>query len=116
MREELIAVLKRCAGQMTFLVSSHDLDEIEGFATHVGFLEKGRMLFAEEVAPLRRRFQRVEFDLESEPAALALPENWMESQWIAGVYSFTANHSDGADATRAMVLEHFPEASNIRIV
>lgn len=114
-REELIAVLKSCAGQMTFLVSSHDLDEIEGFATHVGFLEKGKMLFVEEVAPLRRRFQRVEFELAAPPEGFAIPSPWMEAQWNAGVYSFAINNPEGADVTRARVLEHFPEARNIQV-
>jgi ABC-type multidrug transport system ATPase subunit len=34
------------------LISSHELDEVERFATHVGFLHEGRLLFQGSVGAL----------------------------------------------------------------
>jgi ABC-2 type transport system ATP-binding protein len=44
-RDEIIGEFLRQAGAMTILVSSHELDEVERFATHVAFLHEGRLLF-----------------------------------------------------------------------
>ena len=51
-RDEIIAGFLRQAGRMTILVSSHELDEVERFATHVAFLHEGRLLFQGLVAAL----------------------------------------------------------------
>jgi ABC-2 type transport system ATP-binding protein len=51
-RDEIIAGFLRQAGKMTILVSSHELDEVERFATHVAFLHEGRLLFQGSVAAL----------------------------------------------------------------
>jgi ABC-2 type transport system ATP-binding protein len=51
-RDEIIGGFIRQAGKMTILVSSHELDEVERFATHVAFLHEGRLLFQGSVAAL----------------------------------------------------------------
>jgi ABC-2 type transport system ATP-binding protein len=51
-RDELIEGLLERAPETTIFLSSHDLAEIESFASHVGYLEGGRMLFSEEMAVL----------------------------------------------------------------
>jgi ABC-2 type transport system ATP-binding protein len=51
-RDEIIAGFLRQAGKMTILVSSHELDEVERFATNVAFLHEGRLLFQGSVAAL----------------------------------------------------------------
>jgi len=58
-RDEIIAGFIRDAGKMTILVSSHELDEVERFATHVAFIHEGRLLLqgagaalAEQARPL----------------------------------------------------------------
>ena len=62
-RDELIeALIDAVGGQdgkapVTVLISSHDLAEIESFATHIGYLNKGRLVFAEEMARLNARFR-----------------------------------------------------------
>jgi ABC-2 type transport system ATP-binding protein len=43
----------------TILISSHDLAEVESFATHVAFLHQGKLLFAEPMAALTARFREV---------------------------------------------------------
>ena len=64
-RDELVDGLLQTVqeGKTTILLSSHDLAEIESFATHVGFLDNGRMLFSEEMPSLSARFREVEVTL-----------------------------------------------------
>ncbi len=51
-RDEVIGGFMRQLGQSTILISSHELDEVERFATHVGFLHEGRLLFQGSVGEL----------------------------------------------------------------
>jgi ABC-2 type transport system ATP-binding protein len=51
-RDELIGGFMRSKGETTILISSHELDEVERFATHVGFLHEGRLLFQGAVGAL----------------------------------------------------------------
>ena len=55
--EALVAHTK--ATGATVLISSHDLAEIEAFATHIGFIHQGKFLFNEELTTLSARFREV---------------------------------------------------------
>lgn len=57
---------------MTILISSHELSEIEGVTTHVGFIDQGRLLFQESMTELSDRFRRVRITLDS-PARFRSP-------------------------------------------
>lgn len=72
-RDQLIEGLLERSSESTTLVSSHDLAEIESFATHVGYMERGQLRFSEELATLRERFREVELKFEENPA---VPEKW----------------------------------------
>ncbi len=83
-REDLIDGLLESAGETTILISSHDLGEIESFASHIGYLDRGRLQFSEEMASLTARFREVEVTVDSPPLlpsgpalalALAAPGN-----------------------------------------
>lgn len=61
-RDEVIGGFLRRSADTTVLISSHELDEVERFATHVAFLDEGQLLFqgsmdalAEHARPLLRR-------------------------------------------------------------
>ena len=71
-RDEFMERLLLQAGEMTILVSSHELSEIEGVTTHVGFIDQGRLLFQESMTELSSRFRQVRITLEF-PAALPVP-------------------------------------------
>jgi ABC-2 type transport system ATP-binding protein len=58
-REELIGGFMQQANDTTILISSHELDEVERFATHVGFLHEGRLLFQGSVAALAEHARSV---------------------------------------------------------
>ena len=51
-RDELIGGFMHQVSETTILISSHELDEVERFATYVGFLHEGRLLFQGSVAAL----------------------------------------------------------------
>ena len=45
--------------EMSILISSHELDEVERLATHVAFLDEGRLLFQGTLAELREHAREV---------------------------------------------------------
>jgi ABC-2 type transport system ATP-binding protein len=57
----------------TILISSHDLAEVESFATHIGFLHQGKLLFAEELSTLTARFRGVTVTLGQPVLGQPLP-------------------------------------------
>ena len=63
-REEFMSELLAQAGEMTVLISTHELGEIEGVASHVGFLDEGRVLFEEAMENLTARFREVRVTLD----------------------------------------------------
>jgi len=92
-RDELIEGLLDQAPEATILLSSHDLAEIESFASHIGFLENGRMLFSDEMAVLKERFREVTVTLEGpRPLPMGLPAAWLKPEIADCVMRFV--HSD----------------------
>ncbi len=51
-REELITGFLHRTDETTILISSHELDEVERLATHVAFIDAGRLLFQGPIASL----------------------------------------------------------------
>src|SRR5579863_1581066 len=63
-RDEFMENLLRQAGDgMTILISSHELMELEGVATHVAFLDRGKLLFQEPMNDLTDRLREVHVTL-----------------------------------------------------
>lgn len=92
-RDEFMEGLLAQAGEMTILVSSHELSEIEGMVTHVGFIDEGKLLFAESMSDLAGRFREVRIVLEEPEAARAKPpENWLGVQTSGNVLTFVDTH------------------------
>ena len=78
-REELAQALVDATAYATTFVSSHDLAEIESLATHLTYLDSGRLRLSEDVPSIRSRFREVEVTLDS-PAEIPpdLPSNWLQ--------------------------------------
>jgi ABC-2 type transport system ATP-binding protein len=51
-REELVSGFLQRAQETTIFLSSHELDEVERIATHVAFIDAGRLLFQGSIASL----------------------------------------------------------------
>lgn len=77
-RDELIESLLDSAEGATIFIASHDLAEIESFASHIGFLHRGRLQSSEELSSLTARFREIEIAC---PQTAALPSPW-PAQWI----------------------------------
>jgi ABC-2 type transport system ATP-binding protein len=58
-RDEMIGEFLREPREMSILISSHELDEVERLATHVAFLDEGRLLFQGTIADLREHAREV---------------------------------------------------------
>ncbi|HEY4342329.1 MAG TPA: ABC transporter ATP-binding protein [Steroidobacteraceae bacterium] len=88
-RDEFMERLLQQAGEMTILISSHELSEIEGATTHVGFIDQGRLLFQESMTELSDRFRLVRVTLESPDAPPGpAPEGWLQTTLAGNVVSF----------------------------
>ena len=88
-RDELIESLLDTAEDTTIFLSSHDLAEIESFASHIGYLDHGSLRFSEEMAALTGRFREIEITLAS-PAAVPRPwpTPWLPAEAAAAVVRF----------------------------
>ena len=88
-RDEFMEGLLRQAGEMTILVSSHELGELDGVATHAAFINEGKLLFEESMDDLMMRFREVRVTLEQQAAApLEAPEDWLQMRTIGNVLTF----------------------------
>ena len=114
-RDELIEGLIDRAPETTIFLSSHDLAEIEGFASHVGFLEQGRLLFSEEMATLSNRFRTVTVTLAApQPLPADLPPAWLQVEASEYVVRFVDSAYDPA-ASPAQFAAIFPSARDIAL-
>jgi ABC-2 type transport system ATP-binding protein len=92
-RDEFMESLIQQSAETTVLISSHELNEIDHFATHVGFLDEGKLLFEESMAGLTERFREVRVTLEREASAPdPLPVDWLCVRAVGSVVSFIDSH------------------------
>jgi ABC-2 type transport system ATP-binding protein len=66
-RDEVLEGLLAQAADMTILISSHELTEIEGFASHVAYMEHGRIVFQQPIDELMARFRSVTVTFDDAP-------------------------------------------------
>jgi len=114
-RDELIEGLLDRAPETTIFLSSHDLAEIESFASHVGFLEQGRLLFSEEMSVLSARFREITLTLDA-PAALPspTPSHWLQPEISGSVIRFVDSNFQ-EEATSAELARLFPAVRDISL-
>ncbi len=114
-RDELIQGVLECAEGATILISSHDLSEVESFASHVGYLERGRLQFAEEMTSLADRFREIEVthDNSQQPPA-SLPPTWLNAEQSTTVIRFVDSQFD-QERTLAEVHRLFGNAGQISV-
>jgi ABC-2 type transport system ATP-binding protein len=94
-RDEFMELLLGQVGDATLLISSHELGEIEGVATHVGFIDQGRLLFQEPLEHLSARVREVHVTLEGEAALpSAPPSHWLDLKLSGSVVSFVDTRFD----------------------
>jgi ABC-2 type transport system ATP-binding protein len=112
-RDEFIGGLLERAEGMTIFISSHDLAEIESFASHIGYLDNGRLQFSEEIQDLSNRFREVEVTLEAPPPLPARwPNHWMAPETGSAVVRFVETRFD-AQRSEAEIRDMFPGARRV---
>jgi ABC-2 type transport system ATP-binding protein len=112
-REQLIESVLDRTPEATVFLSSHDLTEIESFASHIAYLSEGRLVFAEEMAALSNRFREIEVTL-GEPAELPLdlPETWLNPEQSGVVLGFIDSLFE-SQRHRADMQRFFPGARGV---
>jgi ABC-2 type transport system ATP-binding protein len=106
-RDEFLESLLRQSGETTILISSHELSEIEGVATHIAFLDRGKLLFQEPMDDLTDRLREVYVTLNGDARLpKSAPKEWLNIRATGSVLSFvdTAYSQDHLAATIAAVL------------
>jgi ABC-2 type transport system ATP-binding protein len=116
MREDFIQGLIETADETTILISSHDLADIESFASHVGYLDGGRLQFAEEMTSLTERFREVEVIVEP-PASFPKrqwPSTWIRPETTPSVVRFVDTRFE-PERTRAEIREIFGGVQHVSV-
>ncbi len=94
-RDQLIEGLLERAKESTVFLSSHDLAEVESFASHVGYLEEGKLRFSEDMTALAARFREVEITFDAErPLPSPLPASWRQVQASGATVRFIESQFD----------------------
>lgn len=89
-RDELIEGLLANMQGTSILICSHDLAEVETFASHIGYLENGRLQFSEPTSCLSERFREVEVTLgtNSSVRKSEWPPYWLNAEHSGSVVRF----------------------------
>jgi ABC-2 type transport system ATP-binding protein len=100
-RDELIrALLELPDGRAcTMFLSSHDIEEVERLADWIGYIDRGRLLFAEPVSSLLARFRLIEV-IAPDGAVLAAPQDraWLAQGAVGRTLRFVDTAHDAPDA------------------
>jgi ABC-2 type transport system ATP-binding protein len=109
-RDEISEALLAEASGLTVLLASHDLADIESFASHVGYVHDGQLVFSEELPLLTNRYRGVEVTLDPPelPSSSPWPEHWLNLEYTQRVVRFTDSQFDPA-----RIREYFPNARDI---
>jgi ABC-2 type transport system ATP-binding protein len=113
-RDELIAGLLESADGSTILISSHDLAEIESFASHIGYLERGRLQFSEEMGRLVARFRTIEIDIERPLPGGELPSTWLRTEQSGTLVRFVETQFE-TERTMSEVDRIFGETRQVTV-
>ncbi len=77
-RDEVVEGLLDQAGDSTILISSHELNEIENFTTHLAFMANGELWFQQPIEDLRTRFRDVAVTLSAQKYLPSdCPDSWL---------------------------------------
>jgi ABC-2 type transport system ATP-binding protein len=114
-REQLIESIVERTPEATVFLASHDLADIESFATHIGYLNEGTLEFVEEIGATFARFREVEAQLESpQPLPADLPDAWLNPEQASVVVRFTDSQFD-AERTEAEIRRRFSGVREIAV-
>jgi ABC-2 type transport system ATP-binding protein len=114
-RDQLIDTILGAGSETTVFLASHDLAEIESFATHVAYMDQGTIRFTEEMGALSTRFREVEVVLETAaPIPMDAPAAWLNAEQSGVVVRFTDSHFD-LSQHQTQVRRYFPAAREVNV-
>jgi ABC-2 type transport system ATP-binding protein len=114
-RDELIEGFLPRAENTTIFISSHDLTEIESFASHIGYLDRGRLQFSEDLETLSGRFREIVVTFAAAPQLpREWPAGWVQPETAASVVRFIETRFD-EQRTAADVRRLFPESREMAV-
>lgn len=97
-RDEFMEGLAGNAHEMTILMSSHELSEVEGFGTDVAFIDEGTLLFHESMEQLTGRVQEVKVTLDrTATMRRPSPVDWIDVKERGNVLTFVHTKFIGND-------------------
>lgn len=103
-RDEMVAGLLHQADETTILISSHEITEIESFTTHVGFMDKGELLFQDSIESTLARFRTVDVVLSGNSRVPdQLPATWINAEAGDRSLRFVDTGFVNHDATQALL-------------
>jgi ABC-2 type transport system ATP-binding protein len=107
-RDEVVNGLLQQAADITILISSHELAEIESFTTHVAFMQSGRLLMQEAIEDLQARFREVHVTLSAvKELPQPLPKGWLLPAVEGHRLRFIAAHYEGDGPLYQELARHF---------
>lgn len=107
-RDELIEGLLARAEGTTVFISSHDLAEIESFASHIGYLDRRHLQFSEELESLSARFREITLTFDTPPVLPRdWPAAWLQRESVGPVVRFVDSLFE-EERTRGEVRALFP--------
>lgn len=114
-RDELIEGFLPRAENTTIFISSHDLTEIESFASHIGYLDRGRLQFSEDLETLSGRFREIVVTFAAAPQLPRdWPAGWLQPETAASVVRFIETRFD-EERTAADVRRLFPDSREMAV-
>jgi ABC-2 type transport system ATP-binding protein len=113
-RDQLIETILGAGAETTVFLASHDLAEIESFATHVAYMDQGRIQFTEEMGALSTRFREVEVVLESPEPLPGMPATWLNPEQSGTVIRFTDSRFDPSDHV-VQIRRYFPAVREVNV-
>jgi ABC-2 type transport system ATP-binding protein len=112
-RDEFIRGILELAEQdgWTIFVSSHDIDEVERLADHVGVIDRGRLHLSETTESLQARFRRVDLAVDRPPERWpsTMPPGWLAPD-IAGHRVRFVESAYRSGETEREIRDRFPGA------
>lgn len=103
-RDEVMGGLLAHSEGVSVLISSHELTELEGSATHIAFMDKGRLVVQDSLEAFAARVREVTAGFAGDPNLSApLPETWLMPEWSGRTLRFTATaYAGDEDLSRTL--------------
>jgi ABC-2 type transport system ATP-binding protein len=107
-RDEVVEGMLGQAHETTILISSHEMSEIDGLATHVAFMDRGRLEFQSSTEALLARFRQVTATFQTAPVSLAgFTEDWLTPSLFERTLKFVDRDFADEAALRRDLVQRF---------